>query len=430
MRAKKKLEPLQTVRGTRDILPDDEKYWTYAVDKGKSLCKKFGYKEIVTPVLEFTSLFERGTGSDTDIVQKEMYSFETLGGDKLTLRPEGTPGVARAYNEHGMINLSQPIKLFYFGPFFRHEKPQAGRFREFRQLGIEVFGDMAAITDAEVMLLAYKIVKNIGIQNVGVEINSIGCSSCRPSYKGLLVRYFRSQEKKLCKDCKKRLSKNPLRILDCKNPFCMEVSGGAPQAIDHLCEECHRHFKNILEYLDELDLIYTINPMLVRGLDYYTRTVFEIFSGNTIDRNNALGGGGRYDRLVEVLGGKSTPAVGFALGMDRIIDIMKEQNVDVPAADYPKVFLAQLGELAKRKSLRLFNDLIDNNIAVAESFGKGSIKSQFRLADKMGVKLTLIIGQKEAIDGTVIIRDMESGMQEIVTVEKVIKEVQKRIYNL
>lgn len=427
MRTKTKSAPLQVVRGMRDILPEDEKYWRHVIGTGSNLCRKFGYNEIITPILEYTSLFEKGTGSETDIVQKEMYSFETSGGDNLTLRPEGTPAVVRAYIEHGMINLPQPVKLWYIGPFFRHERPQAGRYREFRQLGIEIFGESSAIIDAEVILFAFKLVNDLGVKDINVEINNIGCPACRPAFRSLLVRYFRSQERKLCKDCKRRLTKNPLRIFDCKEASCAEVAANAPQVTDHLCDECHSHFKSVLEYLDELDLIYTINPRLVRGLDYYTRTVFEIFAGSSTDRGNALGGGGRYDRLVEFLGGKPTPAVGFALGLDRIVEIIKSQNIPIPPEEAPKVFLAQLGDLARRKSLKLFYELLDNNILAAESLGRGSIKSQFRLADKLKVKLALIIGQKEAIDGTVIIRDMESGMQEIVTMDKVVKEIQKRI---
>lgn len=427
MRVKTKSAPLQTVRGMRDILPEDEKYWDHITDVGENLCRNFGYGKIVLPVLEFTSLFEKGTGADTDIVEKEMYSFATSGGDNLTLRPEGTPGAARAYIEHGMINLSQPVKLFYMGQFFRHERPQAGRYREFRQLGVEVFGDSSAILDAETILLAYKIVKNSGINNICIEINSIGCSACRPHFKTMLVRYFRTQEKKLCKDCKRRLTKNPLRIFDCKEVSCIEASADAPQFVDHLCDDCHKHLKSVLEYLDELDLMYTMNPKLVRGLDYYTRTVFEIFAGTAEDKGNALGGGGRYDKLVEMLGGKPTPAVGFALGMDRIVDVLKMQNIQIAPKNLPKVFLVQLGDLARRKSLKLFSELIDNNISVAESFGRGSIKSQFRIADRLRVKIALIIGQKEAIDGTIILRDMESGMQEIIVQDKLVKEIQKRM---
>ncbi len=427
MRVKIKTAPLQTVRGMRDILPEDEKYWEHVKNTGENLCRNFGYNKISTPILEYHSLFEKGTGADTDIVEKEMYNFATSGGDNLTLRPEGTPPAVRAYIEHGMINLPQPVKLYYFGRFFRHEKPQAGRYREFRQLGAEVFGDSSAIIDAETILLAYKIVKNSGINNINIEINSIGCSLCKPHYKTMLVRYLRGREKKLCRDCKKRLAKNPLRIFDCKEAACAEASADAPQVIDHLCDDCHKHFKNILEYLDELDLIYTMNPKLVRGLDYYTRTVFELYAGNTADKGNALGGGGRYDKLVELLGGKPTPAVGFALGADRIVDIIKAQNTDIPMRNLPKIFLVQLGDLARRKSLKLFDNLIDNNISVAESFGRGSIKSQFRLADRLKVKIALVIGQKEAIDGTVILRDMESGMQEIILQEKIVKEIQKRM---
>jgi len=358
-----------------------------------------------------------------------MYSFKTKGDDFLSLRPEGTAPVVRSYIEHGMFNLPQPLKLWHLGPFFRYESPQAGRYRQFWQFGFEILGEKSPVMDVQIIQIFYNILEKIHLKNLIVEINSIGDNQCRPYYKKLLGSYFKSRAQSLCPDCKRRLRENPLRILDCKEEKCQRIKAQAPQMIDHLCEECHNHFKEVLEFLDEIELPYRLNPYLVRGLDYYTKTVFEIYGDTGEDgRQDALVGGGRYDALVKLLGGKDTPAVGAAAGIERIIQVMKTRDIKIPKeGPEAKVFLAQLGELAKRKSLKLFEDFRKAKIPVFESFGRDSLKAQLNRANRLGIKYTLILGQKEALEGTIIIRDMETGKQETATMEKVVREMKKRL---
>lgn len=425
---------LQPPRGMRDILPADQPFWQQVRKVSEKAAADFGYRRIDTPLVEFTNIFNRSIGPTSDIVEKEMYSFTTKGGEKVSLRPEFTAGIARSYIQNGMQVEPKPVKLFYIGPCYRYDRPQEGRFREFFQFGCEAFGEQDAIVDAQMIQMAWRIVSQLGIKNATVHLNSIGCPQCRKLYRNLLVSYFESKRQKLCIDCKRRLEANPLRILDCKEDKCVQVAQNAPQSVDHLCEECRAHFRELLEYLDELEIPFEIDPNLVRGLDYYTKTVFELFTGPAdpaspalAGKKNALGGGGRYDGLVKLLGGEDTPAVGFALGMDRIVAEMKKTSAKSWQPPRPKVFLAQLGTFAKRKSLRMFEALERAGIVVAESFGRGSLKSQLKIADKLGVELTLILGQKEAIDGTVILKEMASGMQEVVTAEKIVDEVKKRL---
>ena len=422
-------KPLQSPKGIKDILPEKQYLWDFILNTGRKLCENFGYRKIELPILENTALFERGVGADTDIVEKEMYSFSTLGGDDLTLRPEGTAGIARAFIENGMAKWSQPVKLYYEGPMFRHENPQAGRLREFHQFGFEILGESSAIIDAQMIYLAWKIFNKLGLKNTVIQINSIGCLTCRSNYKKLLADYYKSKVGKLCPDCRRRVTRNPLRLLDCKEEKCMRVAALAPKILDYLCDDCHSHFKDTLEYLDSLELSYVLNQGLVRGLDYYTRTVFEIWPAaeDADGRQSSLGGGGRYDDLVELLGGEPTPAAGFSFGVERVAEEIKKRDLVKRPKASRQVFLIQLGNLARKKSLKFFNALIDSRILAAESLGRGSIKSQLKMANKLGVKLSLIIGQKEALDKTIIIRDMDSGVQEIVAMEKVIKEVKKRL---
>lgn len=325
--------------------------------------------------------------------------------------------------------LAKPVKLFSTGPVYRYDRPQEGRYREHFQANFDIFGEQDPILDAQLIQLAHRVMASLGIKNIQFQVNSIGCPKCRKEYQDLLVAYFESKKQKLCQNCKKRLETNPLRILDCKEDKCIQVASAAPQSIDRLCPECRVHFKNLLEYLDELDLPYMINPKLVRGLNYYTKTVFEIWSGDENERKYSLGGGGRYDYLIEELGGEHTPAVGFALGMDRVVQEMKRVHARTHVEPKPQVFLAQLGDLAKKKSLKTFAELQKNGILTAESFGRGSLKSQLRVADKLGVQITLIIGQKEALDGTVIVKDMVSGTQETVGMDKLVLSVKKILKN-
>jgi len=422
-----KFTPWQTVRGMKDTLPQDQPFWYQVRRISEKLARDFGFSRIDVPLVEASDLFIRGVGEGTDIVEKEMYTFTTRGNDKVALRPEMTSGIVRSYIQHGMQSLPKPIKLFSTGPVYRYDRPQEGRYREHYQINYDAFGESDPIIDAQMIQIAARVVQSLGIKAVQIQVNSIGCPTCRKDYRNLLINYLESKKGKLCQDCKRRLEKNPLRVLDCKEDKCFQVSSSAPQSIDHLCDECRIHFKTLLEYLDELDLPYAINPKLVRGLDYYTKTVFEVWSAQEDGKKNALGGGGRYDGLVKMLGGENTPAVGFGLGMERLILEMKRVQAKSYSHPKPKIFLAQLGDLAKKKSLKMFLELEKNGILLAESFGRGSLKAQLRVANKLGVELTLILGQKEAIDGTVIIKNMASGEQETARAEKIVDIVKKKL---
>ncbi len=443
---KQKKRGFQTPTGMHDILPEDQRYYQKIYNVIENIAEFYGFEKIDTPILEEAELFVRGVGGATDIVEKQMFTLRTKGGDWLALRPEQTAAVARSYIQHGMQNLPQPVKFWHFGPYFRYEHPQSGRYREFRQFGFEVLGEQNPVIDAQTIQIFYNILKELKFKDLTIEVNSIGDSQCRPYFKKLLVSYFKHRENSLCPDCKRRLRDNPLRILDCKEEKCQRVKSQAPQIIDHLCEECHNHFKEVLEFLDELGLPYRLNPYLVRGLDYYTKTVFEIFSSEEEKKTkeekaqtensfseglslvkNALVGGGRYDKLVKILGGRETPACGGAAGVERIIEAMKARSPLSPKSFQTKVFLSQLGNLAKRKSLKLFEEFYRENIPLAESFGRDSLKTQLRIADKLGVRYSLILGQKEALDGTVIIREMKTGRQETVKLDKVVREIKRKI---
>ena len=418
----------QSPTGMHDILPSDQKYFQKIYEVSENIANFYQFQKIETPILEETELFSKGIGLATDIVGKQMFTLRTKGGDYLTLRPEGTAPVVRAYIKHGMSNLPQPVKLWYFGPYFRYEKPQAGRYRQFWQFGFEVFGEESPVIDTQIIQIFYNISRELKLKNLIVEINSIGDSQCRPYYKKLLMSYFKSRESSLCADCRRRLRENPLRILDCKEEKCQRIISQAPQMIDHLCENCHSHFKEVLEFLDEIELPYHLNPYLVRGLDYYTKTVFEIYEESEEGRaQGALTGGGRYDALVKLLGGKDTPAVGASTGIERMIAAMKTKAIRLPQESRPKIYLAQLGTLAKRKSLRLLEDFRKAKIQVSESFGRDSLKAQLARADKIEVKYTLILGQREALEGTIIIRDMKTGRQETIKTEKVVREIKKKL---
>lgn len=420
---------LQPPRGMRDLLPKDQPYWDRVRECLAEACREYGFSRIDTPIVEYANLFVRSIGEGTDVIDKEIYAFVTRGGDKVALRPEMTAGIARAYIQHGMSVLPKPIRLFSSGPLFRYERPQEGRYREHWQANFDIFGENDPILDAQVIHLAYRVVSQLGLKDVEFQVNSIGTPETRNEYEKILVRHFEFQKNKLCQDCRNRLVNNPLRILDCKEDKCAQLAASAPQSVDFLDTESKDHFKKLQEYLDELEIPYTINPKLVRGLDYYTRTVFEIFSHGGEGKRASLGGGGRYDRLIQSLGGEETPAIGFGLGLDRIVAEMQRLHVKPYEAITPRVFLAQLGDLAKKKSLRLFSELQKNGILVAESFGRGSLKSQMRVANRLGVEIALILGQKEALDGTVILKDMVSGTQETIVQDKLVVTVKKILKN-
>lgn len=419
---------IQAPKGMHDILPEEQKYWRFILKKVESLVEDYSFDKIDTPFVESTELFLRSAGAGSDIVEKEIYNFKTKGGDDLALRPEGTASVVRAYLENGMNVRPHPVKLYYFGPVFRHDQPQHGRYRQHYQFGLETIGDGSEIIDAELIFLAYKILQMLGLDNYNVHINSMGDASCRPAYIRALKDFYKNRLKKVCAQCRVRYKKNVLRMLDCKEEGCKEVAKDAPPIVDFLDDECKNHFKKVLEILDEAKVPYILNPHLVRGLDYYTRTVFEFIPDETSQSQLTIIAGGRYDRLIDTLGGQKTPAAGWAMGMERIILALKEKNISVPEIGLkPKVFLVQLGDAAKKKSLTLFESLRKAGIEVRSSLGRDSIKSQLRIANRWGVKYTLIFGQKEALEGTIIIREMDSGIQETVLLEKVVDEMKKRL---
>lgn len=417
---------IQKVRGMRDILPEEQKYFKYLRDVFETACLESGFQRISTPTVEQTNLFVRTVGKGTDIVEKEMYSFKDKSNNSVTLRPEGTASIARAYIEGGMTALPQPVKLFYEMPMFRYGRPQAGRYREHWQFGVECLGEKSPLIDVTIMALAIRVLKQAGLEGISLQINTIGCTTCRTKYRKVLLAYLKENQKKLCTDCKNRMKSNPLRALDCKEPDCIAISADAPQTVNYLCNTCHEHFRTILEYLDEIDIMYELNPRLVRGLDYYNRTVFELWSESDAD-NSALGGGGRYDGLTELLGGRATPGVGFGLGAERIIELMRKQEVEIPEGNTIDIYVIQLGEEAKKKCFKLMFELQNAGVGAEAAIDKGSISDQLKIANRYGVPYALIIGQKEAFSDTVIIKDMGSGSQEIYPREKVVKEIQKRI---
>jgi histidyl-tRNA synthetase len=420
---------LQSLSGMHDILPEDQPYLKKINKSVESVANYYNFQRIDTPILEQAEVFVKGAGTATDLIEKEMYTFRTKGQDLVALRPEFTAGIVRSYIEHGMYNMPQPVKLWTTGPCFRHERPQAGRYRQFLQFNLEAIGDKNPSIDGQIIQMSYDILKDLSFKNISIEVNSIGDSECRPYFKKILTSYFKSKRSSLCADCQRRVKENPLRLLDCKEEKCQRIKAGAPQIIDHLCEACHAHFKQVLEFLDELELPYTLNPYLVRGFDYYTKTVFEIVEKSEEGANQgSLVGGGRYDGLVKLLGGRDTPAMGAAGGVDRIINLMKTRELKSDKKqEKPEIFLAQLGQMAKRKSLKLFEEFRAAKIPVAESFSKDSLRSQLNTANKMGIRWVLIFGQKEALESFITLRDMDNGVQKEITLDKVVEEMKEKI---
>lgn len=426
LKKKEEVKTFQAPKGMHDILPQDQVWWEKIEKVARDLADSYNFLRIETPILEKAELFQRTVGEDTDIVEKEMYTLKTKGGDFLALRPEGTAPVMRAYLENGLSSLGQPLKLYYQGPFFRHENPQAGRLRQFTQIGFEIVGGVNdPIYDTQVILLCNRLLKGLKIKDTILKINSIGCKVCRPNYKRQLQNYYKRYEKELCANCEKRLKDSSLRLLDCKNENCEPFKEKVPNLLDKICNNCSRNLKSVLEYLEDLDVPYVLDNFLVRGLDYYNQTVFEFVVPDS--KIGALPAGGRYDYLAEFISGKSVPAVGGAVSFERLIETMKLQDIKMNSRPSRKVFVVHVGDLAKRKSLRLIEDLRVAGVMVSEALGKESVKAQLRMADKQGSLLAIIFGQKEIFEGSAIIRDLRTGLQENVVLDKIVFEIQRRL---
>ncbi len=421
---------LQPLRGMRDILPDDQPYWEQVRRVLNKTAQEYGFSRIQTPVVEFENLFTRSVGSTTEVVEKEMYRFITRGGDHVALRPELTAGNARAFIQHGMAVWPKPVKLFSMGAVYRYDRPQEGRYREHFQGNFDIYGEDDPILDAQVVQMAHRILRSLGVKNVVFHVNSIGTAKTRAAYKRRLTTFFQRYRRKIPADLRPFITENPFRILDAKDPVCQEISADAPIAEDTLDPESKEHFAKFIAYLDELGIAYRKDPSLVRGLDYYTRTVFEIFvDGGESGKRRSLGGGGRYDDLIKSLGGEETPVIGFGIGIDRVILEMKRVKAKSYELPRPRVFLAQLGDLAKKKSLVIFAELQRAGILTSESFGRGNLRAQLRKAERAGVDVAIIIGQKEALDDTVIVKDMTSGSQETVPHAKMTVTVKRILKN-
>lgn len=398
-------------KGTKDVLPQDSYKWQYIENAARKIAKTFGAAEIRTPTFEHTEVFLRGVGETTDIVNKEMYTFMDKGGRSITLKPEGTAGVARAFVDNGLYSSALPSKLFYITQCFRYERPQAGRLREFHQFGVEFLGASDANVDAEVILLANTFLKEVGINNVTLYINSIGCKECRKKYQQALIEYLGKNAQDLCPLCKDRLEKNPLRVLDCKNDDCKKITAGAPKILDYICEDCSSHFEKVKRLLDVVGVEYKIDAGIVRGLDYYTRTVFE-FVSNNIGAQGTVCGGGRYDGLIAQLGGNDVPGIGFAVGIERILMLLENTGVQIPNNDKVKVYFAPMGEKEAEKAFELANALRNKGVSADfDHMGRG-IKAQFKYADKIGAKFVAVIGSDELNNGVIKLKNMTDGTEE------------------
>lgn len=406
----------KAIKGTKDALPSEIHKNQYIEATTLDIAEKFGYKEIRTPVFEHTELFQRGVGDTTDVVQKEMYTFDDKGGRSITLRPEGTAGAVRSFLENGLSNETMPQKVCYLTSCYRYEKPQAGRLREFHQFGVECFGSQSPLADAEIISLAKMIFDTLGVKDLSLEINSIGCPTCRAEYHKALKEYFASHKDELCPTCQERLEKNPMRILDCKSPICSEIAKGAPVVLDYLCDECSEHFNSVKKYLDAQNIEYKVNPQIVRGLDYYTKTVFE-FVSDCIGAQGTVCGGGRYDGLVEELGGQHTPSLGFGMGIERLMLLMEAQGCEFPAPSVPDLFIAAMGERATLKAVELAKDMRDEGFGVMLDLNQRSFRAQLKYADKLGAKFNIVLGDNEIDAGIAKLKNMETGEENEIALE-------------
>ncbi len=398
----------RAVKGTNDVLPDESSNWQFVERQMLSTAALYGFKEIRVPVFEHTEVFLRSVGDTTDVVQKEMYTFDDKGGRSITLRPELTAGVIRSVIENGLVNGALPLKVCYVGGCYRYEKPQAGRLREFHQFGVECVGAAEPNADAEVIALARQVLNSIGIDKISLEINSIGCPECRKEYHKALKEYFSANKDKLCGTCLDRLERNPMRILDCKSPVCSEIAGNAPVVLDYLCDECKKHFEQVKSYLTAMNIEYTVNPHIVRGLDYYTRTVFEFVSGD-IGAQSTVCGGGRYDGLVAQMGGPSVPSLGFAMGIERLMLVLKNQGKELPSADKPDLYIAALGEKAQLKTAELCAALRADGFKVETDICGRGLKAQMKYANKIGAKYSLVLGDTEIRENSASLKNMADG---------------------
>ena len=397
-------------RGTQDILPQDQKYWRYIERHAVDVCRRFGYQRIDTPLFEAGGLFVRTVGEETDILEKETYTFQDRGGDLLTLRPEGTAPVCRAYIEHGMSNLPQPVRLYYFCPIFRYERPQAGRYRQHHQFGIEAIGDGDPLIDAEIIQVAWSLLEELRLKGLSLVVNTIGDSTCRPGYLQQLKEYYAAHLQQVCPDCCNRYQRNPLRLLDCKQDSCQPYIEGAPHSADHLCDPCLDHWESLKRYLDDAGIPYSVDHRLVRGLDYYTRTVFE-FQPEEEGAQSTIIGGGRYDGLIQALGGRPTPGIGFGSGMERIISNLKRQEVPVPEEMERPIVIVHLGDAAATEGGKLASLLRNAGLPVLLLSGNRSLRAQLRYASSMNARHTLILGEEELNRGIIGLRDMDKGEQ-------------------
>ncbi len=405
------------IKGTEDVLPKESYRWQFIENIMREEARCYGFKEIRTPVFEHTELFARGVGQTTDVVQKEMYTFDTKGGESVTLRPEGTAGAARAVLEHALDNEGLPIKASYFVSCYRYEKPQAGRLREFHQFGIEEYGTQSPVADAELICVAQSIFDRLGIGQLRLELNSIGCPECRAKYNEALREYFGQFKDRLCQTCLSRLERNPMRLLDCKSPEDKEIAKDAPKITDYLCEECEQHFTEVKSYLDAAGVEYTVNPTIVRGLDYYTKTVFE-FVTDCIGAQGTVCGGGRYDGLIEELGGKHMPSLGFAMGLERLLMVMDSQGIVIPNNNQTSLYIATMGDAAKVKAFELLRGVRECGLAAETDVVGRGLRAQMKYADKIGAKYSLVLGDNELEQNCASVKNMETGEQTSLALDK------------
>ena len=414
---------IKAIRGFNDILPEEIGKWHFVEDTAREIFEGFGFSELRIPILERTELFSRGIGEATDIVEKEMYTFTDKSGNSLTLRPEATASLARAYLEHQMYNFDPVAKVYFIGPMFRYERPQKGRYRQFYQIDAEVFGVSNPMVDAEVIVMLIQFLKKVGLEKLELQINSLGCRACRPAYRKVLKAFFEKKSFQLCADCQRRLHSNPLRIFDCKVETCKEAVADAPRVTDYLCEECQKHFEKVKEYLGESKLSYRLNPQMVRGLDYYTRTAFEVVSYD-LGAQNAVAGGGRYDNLFQEIGNLDAPGIGFAIGMERLISLLPP---DKTFTQYPRVFIAALGEETQGEAYRLLSQLHLEGIRAELDYEGKSLKSQMRRAGKLKAPFVLILGGDELRRGVAVLRNMDNKSQEEISINDLFKTLREKV---